>query len=174
MAKKKEGERISPTDALRLLRRSGIEPIKAAAELTKAIHSRAAFPVWCNDKAVQPHVRPDIRVVARERNGRWAAEVQSISHQWHGAQYRWEFDAAEVRALRKAKTQSAEPMEQQRRTPGKKPTHEWQKHVTREVVRLAFLSKTPTAPDMLKWCADKWDWQPDIRQMQRLLRDLLT
>jgi len=25
---------------------------------------------------------------------------------------------------------------------------------------------------MLQWCEDEWDWQPDIRQMQRLLRDL--
>jgi hypothetical protein len=27
---------------------------------------------------------------------------------------------------------------------------------------------------MLQWCEDKWGWQPDLKQMQQLLRDLLA
>jgi hypothetical protein len=61
-----------------------------------------------------------------------------------------------------------------RRRPGRQPKHDWPKHVTREVIRrLRAGEKEPTAPEMLQWCGDKWDWQPDIRQMQQLLRDLL-
>jgi len=61
----------------------------------------------------------------------------------------------------------------QRRKPGPPPNYDWQTHVMREVIkRLRAGEKFPTAPAMLQWCEDEWDWQPDIRQMQRLLRDL--
>jgi hypothetical protein len=64
--------------------------------------------------------------------------------------------------------------ERPRRRPGRQPKHDWPKHVTHEVIRrLRAGEKEPTAPEMLQFCEDKWGWQPDIRQMQMLLRDLL-
>src|SRR5262249_21280410 len=62
-----------------------------------------------------------------------------------------------------------------RRKPGPQARGDWPKHVTREVIRrLRAGEKQPTAPEMLQWCEDEWRWQPDIRQMQQLLRDLLA
>jgi integrase len=62
-----------------------------------------------------------------------------------------------------------------KRKPGPQARGDWPKHVTREVIRrLRAGEKEPTAPEMLQWCEDKWRWQPDIRQMQQLLRDLLA
>ena len=61
------------------------------------------------------------------------------------------------------------------RPPGRQPKHDWPKHIRREVIRrLRAGEREPTAPEMLQWCEDKWGWQPDIRQMQRLLSDLLS
>jgi len=62
-----------------------------------------------------------------------------------------------------------------RRKPGPQARGDWPKHVTREVIRrLRAGEREPTAPEMLQWCEDNWRWQPDIRQMQQLLRDLLA
>jgi len=62
-----------------------------------------------------------------------------------------------------------------RRPPGRQPKHDWPKHIRREVIRrLRAGEREPTAPEMLLWCEDKWGWQPDIRQMQRLLSDLFS
>jgi hypothetical protein len=38
--------------------------------------------------------------------------------------------------------------------------------------RLRVGEKFPSAPAMLEWCQKKAGFQPDIRQMQRFLRDL--
>jgi hypothetical protein len=58
---------------------------------------------------------------------------------------------------------------------GAKPEHHWPKHVAREVARRALAGeRMPTAPEMLEFCRLKWDWQPDERQMQRVLRELLV
>jgi hypothetical protein len=60
-----------------------------------------------------------------------------------------------------------------RRKPGKLPTKEWPTHVVRELIRRARAGEeTPTAPEMCQFCQDTLNWQPDIRQMQRLLREL--
>jgi hypothetical protein len=61
-----------------------------------------------------------------------------------------------------------------RRRPGPPPKNDWPTRVTRELIRRARAGeRNPTAPEMLQWCEDMWDWQPDIRQMQNLLRVLL-
>jgi hypothetical protein len=63
----------------------------------------------------------------------------------------------------------------ERRKPGRRPKHDWQVPVAFEVGRIVGQEgRQPTAPEMLQWCGNKWDWQPDLRQMQRLLRALLT
>jgi hypothetical protein len=59
--------------------------------------------------------------------------------------------------------------------PGPKPEHHWPKHVAREVARRVLAGeRMPTAPEMLDFCSLKWNWRPDERQMQRVLRDLLV
>lgn len=61
-----------------------------------------------------------------------------------------------------------------RRKPGKRPTKDWPTHVARELIRRARAGdKMPTAAQMCQFCQNILCWQPDIRQMQRLLRDLL-
>jgi hypothetical protein len=61
-----------------------------------------------------------------------------------------------------------------RRKPGPPPKHNWPLLVARELIRMALAGeKMPTAPKMLQFCEDKLCWQPDIRQMQNLLRLLL-
>lgn len=64
---------------------------------------------------------------------------------------------------------------QRRRRPGKQPKHDWPIVVARELIRRAKLGeRNPTAPKMLQFCEDKLGWQPDIRQMQKLLKELLS
>ena len=61
----------------------------------------------------------------------------------------------------------------QRRKPGKRPTKDWPTHVARELIRRARAGEEmPTAAQMCQFCQNTLCWQPDIRQMQRLLRDL--
>jgi hypothetical protein len=60
-----------------------------------------------------------------------------------------------------------------RRKPGKRPTNDWPTHVARELIRRARAGEQmPTAAQMCQFCQDTLRCQPDIRQMQRLLRDL--
>jgi len=62
-----------------------------------------------------------------------------------------------------------------RRKPGKKPKHKWPTLVTRELIRRARAGEAePTAPQIAQFLQDKLDWQPDIRAVQRLLRELLA
>jgi hypothetical protein len=62
-----------------------------------------------------------------------------------------------------------------RGTPGRQARGNWPEHVTREVIRrLRVGEKFPSAPMMLEWCDKTAGFQPDIRQMQRFLRDLKT
>src|SRR5262249_11786807 len=62
-----------------------------------------------------------------------------------------------------------------RRKPGRKPKHDWPTHVARELIRRVRAGKRdPTAPEMLQWCQENLGGEPDIRQMQELLRDLLA
>jgi hypothetical protein len=64
--------------------------------------------------------------------------------------------------------------ESQRRRPGPRAKKDWPTHVARELIRLARAGEPePTAPQMCQHCWDTLHYQPDIRAMQRLLRDLL-
>jgi hypothetical protein len=58
-----------------------------------------------------------------------------------------------------------------RRRPGPPRNKEWDRIVVRELLsRAGAGQKLPTAPEMLKFCGEKLDWEPDPRAMQRLLR----
>ena len=62
-----------------------------------------------------------------------------------------------------------------RRKPGKPPEHEWPTFVARELIQRALAGKKmPTAPEMLRRCQEVFGWEPDVRQMQKLLKDLLS
>jgi hypothetical protein len=61
-----------------------------------------------------------------------------------------------------------------RRQPGPRAKKDWPKVVARELIRRARAGEDePTAAQMCQFCQNKLGWQPDLRAMQRLLRDLL-
>jgi hypothetical protein len=58
-----------------------------------------------------------------------------------------------------------------RRRPGPPPNKEWDRIVVRELLNRARAGqKLPKSPEMLRFCGEKLDWEPDPRAMQRLLR----
>jgi hypothetical protein len=60
------------------------------------------------------------------------------------------------------------------RKPGKKPKHDWPKHVARHVIQIIRSGQDiPTARDIAQWCEDTLDYQPDISELQKLLKFLL-
>jgi hypothetical protein len=62
-----------------------------------------------------------------------------------------------------------------RRKPGKRAKGDWPMLVARELIRRARNGKAePTAPQMLQFLEDSIGWQPDIRLMQKLLKELLA
>jgi hypothetical protein len=112
------------------------------------------------------------------------SRVEGVAEGWDLKQGKWywlvrrvELDTRYPCALGKLYPVAA-PSEQadnstSRRKPGPPPKHEWPLVVARELIRMALAGeKMPTAPKMLQFCENKWRWQPDIRQMQRLLSTL--
>ncbi|MCS3497489.1 hypothetical protein M2189_003552 [Bradyrhizobium japonicum] len=60
-----------------------------------------------------------------------------------------------------------------RRRPGKQPTKNWPTFVAGKVRDLKRAHKPiPTAASFCQLCENELDYQPDVRQMQRLLRGL--
>jgi hypothetical protein len=69
---------------------------------------------------------------------------------------------------------AASPPEPARRKPGPETKHDWPIHVAIEVIRIIRAGeRMPTAAKMAQHCEDTLGFQPDIREMQRLLRRLL-
>ena len=69
------------------------------------------------------------------------------------------------------KQQAADPLEPPRRRPGPAPENEWKQAVVRELLKRAKAGKPlPSAPEMLRFCGDTLEWEPDLRSMQELLR----
>jgi hypothetical protein len=61
-----------------------------------------------------------------------------------------------------------------RRKPGKRTTHDWTLHVARELGRIEGAGKkVPTASKFAQFCEDTLGYQPDIREVQKLLKQLL-
>ena len=59
------------------------------------------------------------------------------------------------------------------RTPTPETKEDWPLHIARELIRRALAGEQwPTAASMLQFCENNWGWQPDIRQMQKLLKFL--
>jgi hypothetical protein len=62
-----------------------------------------------------------------------------------------------------------------RRKPGPRTKHEWRLHVAAEVHRIKESGKgTPSASELAQYCYNKWKWQPDVSDIQKLLRILLN
>ena len=62
-----------------------------------------------------------------------------------------------------------------RRTPGKPPTNDWKKYVARELIRIAAIDdEVPSAAEMCEWCATACGYQPDVRAMQKYLKEMLA
>lgn len=62
-----------------------------------------------------------------------------------------------------------------RRKPGPKIRHDWRLHVAAEVHRIKESGKkTPSAAELAQFCYNKWKWQPDESDIQKLLKYLLN
>ena len=61
------------------------------------------------------------------------------------------------------------------RRPGPKPTENWKLHVAGELHRIVVVERKqpPPASYFVQFCEDKSGYHPDIRAVQRLLRELL-
>jgi hypothetical protein len=135
--------------------------------------------LWCDGNELPvAYIVTSLRVVARtEAVGRWRADVVSSTREaWEkpAASYVFEFEADEVKALLPPPPSDRGTDDQPRRQPGPRAKKDWPKVVARELIRRARAGEDePTAPRMCQFCQNKWGWQPDIRAMQRLLRDLL-
>jgi hypothetical protein len=172
---KKAQERISPTEALSLLRQE-FSAMDAAARLTSAVHNNACR-LWCDGNPIKPHIAVTLMVVPRlADDGRWTADIASAAREpWEKPSYRWEFETEEVKALLSPPPQPQQKTEAQptRRRPGPQPKQDWRTHVAREVIRaLRAGENIPTAAKLAQSCEDALRHQPDIRAVQRFMRDL--
>ena len=72
-------------------------------------------------------------------------------------------------------TTSERRTDDRRRKPGPKIKHDWKLHVAAEVHRIKESGKgRPSAPELAQYCYNKWKWQPDESDIQKLLRSLLN
>ena len=174
---KKVQERISPTEALSLLRQE-FSAMDAAARLTSAVHNNSCS-LWCDGNLIKPHIAVMLMVVPTPADdGRWTADIVSAAReQWDKPSYRWEFEIEEVKALLPPPSQPQQKTGSQptKRRPGPQPTQDWPMHVACEVIRaLRAGEKIPTAAKLAQSCEDELGYQPDLRAVQRLVRDLLA
>jgi hypothetical protein len=96
---------VTPTDALRLLMRTGQPADDAAEALTLAMRG-PAFRLWCNGNLVAIDIKLTVAVKAhyvdepKDKAG-WIATIVNIARAWEHPPdyYRWEFDEREVAAL---------------------------------------------------------------------------
>jgi hypothetical protein len=174
---KKAQERISPTEALSLLRQE-FSAMDAAARLTNAVHNNSCR-LWCDGNLIKPHIAVTLMVVPRlADDGRWTADIVSAAREpWERPSYRWEFEIEEVKALVPPPSQPQQKTGPQptKRRPGPLPTEDWPKHVAREIVRALRGGKPiPTAAELAQSCEDNLGYQPDIRAVQRHIEHLLN
>ena len=66
-------------------------------------------------------------------------------------------------------------MPSDRRKPGPRPTKSWKLYVAAELHRIVEIEgkQPPPASDLAQFCEDNLGYQPDLREIQRLLRHLL-
>jgi hypothetical protein len=163
--KKKARERISPTDALRILLPQ-LSAHHAAKRLTDAVHANECR-LWRGDRLMRPEIAVLMLViVARvDKDGRWQAVVEGRGNTyWRTEDFT--FDTDEVRAL--LPRAGAQPLEL-RRPPGKPPAKDWPLRVAVELGRRLQRGEVPTAPEMCQWCLDTWSVHVDESDMRKLM-----
>jgi len=171
--KKQAQKRITPTEALHILMDGGLTAHAAAWRLDQAVKTNECR-LWHHpaDEAAPDYfdepVPPDYAAQVLTIVAHVDADVPFRARTWI-----FEFDADEVRALlSRAKLPGPQPTPE-RRKPGPELRHDWREAIMREVIRrLLAGKKMPKAPAMLQFCEDTLGYQPDIRAMQRLLREL--
>jgi len=180
--KKQAQKRITPTEALHILMDGGLTAHGAAARLDQAVKTNEcrlwhhpadeATPDYFDEPVPPDYAAQCLTIVAHvEADGRWQGQVRGVPFRpWT---WIFEFDADAVRALlSRAKLPGPQPTPE-RRKPGPELRHDWREAIMREVIRRLLASeKMPKAPAMLQFCEDTLGYQPDIRAMQRLLREL--
>jgi hypothetical protein len=113
--------RISVVEALEILQ-PAYPPPDAAVRLTQATHTNKCR-LWCDGNLLAPgYIARALKIVVDvEKDGRWQGDVVSgtrgLGEWWEPGQYRWELDAAEVKALL--------PQAQDKRKRGRPPKHPW-------------------------------------------------
>jgi len=174
-AKAKARGRISPTEALTIMRRRMAAP-RGAMRLTEAVHDwKRRCRLWRDGKLVSRAEVEHLSVLeSADDAGQWHASIGD--DRWHSVPGEYEFDAEEVRRLLKApaspsaKPPAPEPTPR-RRKPGRKA--DWRLTYAGEAY--LFKQRTgrlPSATELAKICADKSKYQPDPRSIQRLLSHL--
>jgi hypothetical protein len=67
----------------------------------------------------------------------------------------------------------AGPTTSDRRRPGPKITHNWKRRLAAELHRIIEDERRiPTAQELAQLCRNWWDWEPDLSEIQKLMRYL--
>jgi hypothetical protein len=86
---------------------------------------------------------------------------------------KWYPDPATPTVTAARQSDDVQPPKPRRRKPGPKIRYDWRLHVAVEVHRLKESGKgTPSASQLAQFCYDKWKWQPDESDIQKLLKYL--
>jgi len=171
---KKAQERISPTEAVSLLRQE-FSAMDAAARLTSALHNNSCR-LWCDGNLIKPHIAMMLMVVPRPADdGRWTADIVSAAREsWEKPSYRWELEIEEVKALLPPPSQPQQKTGSQptKRRPG--PRANWRLPAAAELHRIREKEgRTPTAPELCMFCDKTLGGYPDESEMRALMRFLL-
>jgi hypothetical protein len=161
----KAPERISPTEALRLLL-PVMSAHYAAKRLTDAVHANECR-LWEGGRLMRPEIAVmTLVIVARvDKDGRWQAVVEGRGDIYWRTEI-FTFDVDEVKAL----LPRAEAAEPQFRKRGPPPTRNWTERAAFEIGRIIGKeNRVPSAPEMCQWCENTLKFQPDERDMRRLI-----
>jgi len=177
-AKAKARGRISPTEALTIMRTRMAAP-RGAMRLTEAVHDwKRPCRLWRDGKLVS---RAEVEHLAVQESaddaGQWHASIWD--DRWHGVPGEYEFDAEEVwRLLKAPASPSAKPPAPEstprRRKPGPKITESWRlfaAHAAYEFKKEH--GQLPSGPELAQICDDALGYQPDPSEIAKLLRYLV-
>jgi hypothetical protein len=177
-AKAKARGRISPTEALTIMRTRMAAPLGAKL-LTEAMHDwKRRCRLW-RDRKLATRAEVEhlyVRDVAYDA-GEWHAVIGDDRHNAVSAEY--EFDAEEVWRLLEAPASPSAKLPApaptpRRRKPGKKIKHNWRLHAAVYVHDFrAKEGRTPTSSEIAQHCEEELGYQPDVSDIAKLLRYLL-
>lgn len=178
--RKQVQERLSPTEAVRVLLPAHHRPHAAADRITMAMRGQDCS-VWCDGRLVPAdYAARMLEVEIRtKRGGNWEADVVSSKREgWNrpSGSYDFRFDADEVRALLPSLAIAENPS--QRGKPGPKPKDEWPKLVAAKMVHLALndpevlQNADALVRSMKKFLEDEIGWAP--KDPKDLRREILT